>query len=102
MRQLEELTWPDLAGLDRARAVVFLPISPMEEHGPHLPVGTDFLIARALCERTAPACWRRLCRLALAWCPCSGRWVSGAALCMMWSSQRADRWRATASGRLWR
>ncbi len=59
MRQLEELTWPDLAGLDRARAVVFLPISPMEEHGPHLPVGTDFLIARALCERTAAELVRR-------------------------------------------
>jgi creatinine amidohydrolase len=25
---------------------VFIPLSPLEEHGPHLPIGTDFLTAR--------------------------------------------------------
>jgi creatinine amidohydrolase len=45
---LEELTWPQLEALDRARTVVFVPISPVEEHGPHLPLGTDMYTCRAL------------------------------------------------------
>lgn len=60
MRRLDELSWPELAALDRSRTVVFVPISPIEEHGPHLPVGTDFFVARALCERTAVEVERRL------------------------------------------
>ena len=45
---LEELTWPQLEALDRARTVFFIPISPIEEHGPHLPLGTDMYTCRAL------------------------------------------------------
>jgi creatinine amidohydrolase len=45
--------------MDRARAVVFLPISPVEAHGPHLPLGTDIYVARALCERMAGELERR-------------------------------------------
>jgi creatinine amidohydrolase len=40
----EELSWKKISELDKDKTVFFLPISPMEEHGPHLPVGTDFLI----------------------------------------------------------
>ena len=40
----EELTWKKISELDKNKTVFFLPIGPMEEHGPHLPVGTDFLI----------------------------------------------------------
>jgi creatinine amidohydrolase len=40
----EELTWKKISELNKDKTVFFLPISPMEEHGPHLPVGTDFLI----------------------------------------------------------
>ena len=39
---------PDLGRrgrLDRSKTIVFLPISPIEEHGPQLPIGTDFLAA---------------------------------------------------------
>jgi creatinine amidohydrolase len=60
MRRLDELNWPELAALDHARTVVFVPISPIEEHGPHLPLGTDFYVAQALCERTALEVERRL------------------------------------------
>lgn len=41
--KFEELSWKQLDKLDRKKTIFFLPISPMEEHGPHLPVGTDFL-----------------------------------------------------------
>jgi creatinine amidohydrolase len=40
----ELLTSPELGALDRAIPVI-LPISAVEQHGPHLPVGTDHLIA---------------------------------------------------------
>ena len=53
MSQLDAYAWTELAALDRARAVVFLPISPIEAHGPHLPVGTDYYVAQAVCERVA-------------------------------------------------
>jgi len=44
--RFEELSWKKIEELDKEKTVVFLPISPMEEHGPHLPVGTDFLTSR--------------------------------------------------------
>ncbi|RLF28646.1 MAG: hypothetical protein DRN05_03560 [Thermoplasmata archaeon] len=44
--QLEELSWKKIDSLSREKTIFFLPISPMEEHGPHLPVGTDFLTAK--------------------------------------------------------
>jgi len=44
--QLEELSWKQLDALDRTKTIVFIPLSPLEEHGPHLPIGTDLLTAR--------------------------------------------------------
>lgn len=49
-----EMTWPDIEALDRD-ALFLLTVSPMEEHGPHLPVGTDLFIAQAVEERTMAA-----------------------------------------------
>lgn len=39
--KLEDLNWTEINKLDREKTVFFQPISPLEEHGPHLPVGTD-------------------------------------------------------------
>ncbi len=47
---LEELSWKQIDELDRNNTIFFYPISPMEEHGPHLPVGTDFITARDTAE----------------------------------------------------
>jgi creatinine amidohydrolase len=44
--QLEELNWKQLDSYDRNKTIVFIPFSPLEEHGPHLPIGTDLLTAR--------------------------------------------------------
>ncbi len=44
--EFSELNWKQIDELPKEKTVFFLPISPMEEHGPHLPVGTDFLTAK--------------------------------------------------------
>ncbi len=38
--------------IDRKNAVVFVTCSPLEVHGPHLPLGADVLEGEALAERT--------------------------------------------------
>jgi len=45
--KLETLTWPELEALDRERTIIIFPVSPLEEHGPHLPIGTDIYTAQA-------------------------------------------------------
>ena len=40
------MSTPALDALDRARTVVVLTVSPLEEHGPHLPVVVDAIAAR--------------------------------------------------------
>ncbi len=51
MLKYEELTMGDLAQLDREKTVFLMAVSPLEVHGPHLPVGTDVIIAEGLIER---------------------------------------------------
>jgi len=46
------LTAPRLAALSGS-AVAVLPLGALEQHGPHLPLGTDHIIATALAERAA-------------------------------------------------
>ncbi len=47
---LDHMTWEDVDKLDRDKTIFFLPFSPIEEHGPHLPLGTDFYGARDAAE----------------------------------------------------
>ncbi len=55
VHRLAEMSSPALDALDRGRTVILLSVSPLEEHGPHLPVGVDAMsarhFARALAER---------------------------------------------------
>ncbi len=44
-RYLTHLTSPEIAALDKQNGVVILPIGAVEQHGAHLPVLTDTLIA---------------------------------------------------------
>jgi creatinine amidohydrolase len=54
--------WQDLSSaaigaLDSARTVAVLPLAATEQHGPHLPTGTDWVIANGLigeASRQAP------------------------------------------------
>jgi creatinine amidohydrolase len=54
----QHLTTTDLAAVDPEHTVALLPVSAIEQHGPHLPLGTDALIAagivRATLERQRP------------------------------------------------
>jgi creatinine amidohydrolase len=51
--RLEELSTPQLDALDRNRTVVILTVSPLETHGPHLPLGVDAFTARHFAEAVA-------------------------------------------------
>jgi creatinine amidohydrolase len=53
IHELAELTWEDVRDLDRSRCVALLPVGAVEAHGPHLPLGTDTLIARAMARAAA-------------------------------------------------
>lgn len=50
---LEEMSTPALDALPRDRTVIILTVSPLEEHGPHLPVGVDAFTARHFAEALA-------------------------------------------------
>ncbi|MGH7461362.1 MAG: creatininase family protein [Longimicrobiales bacterium] len=41
--KLEELAWPQIAGFNRERTMFILPVGMLEQHGPHLPIGSDTL-----------------------------------------------------------
>ena len=50
--RLSDLTWPDV---DAAPPVLVVPVGSCEQHGPHLPLGTDTIVAGALAERLVAA-----------------------------------------------
>lgn len=49
----ERLTQTALLALPRQQAVVFWTVSPIEVHGPHLPLGTDVRLGEDVVRRTA-------------------------------------------------
>ena len=54
MKPLAELTWPQVARtVAEGATTVILPLGATEQHGPHLPLGTDTLRAEALAARLA-------------------------------------------------
>ena len=48
--EYRSLSAPQLAALDRRTTFLLLPVSSTEQHGPHLPVGTDAIIGRTILE----------------------------------------------------
>jgi len=63
---LERMTYVEAETCARAGALVMLPLSPLEAHGPHLPLGVDFFGAAALAERSAVLLDRRKIRAVIA------------------------------------
>jgi len=50
---LERYSWTKARTLFRKAKVALIPVGSTEQHGPHLPLGTDFMAAKALAERSA-------------------------------------------------
>jgi len=51
-RDWTDIRWSEIAPVDAARLVAVLPLAATEQHGPHLPLGTDVMIAEAYLART--------------------------------------------------
>lgn len=51
--KIEELSSTALADLDKEKTAIFIPISPIEGHGSHLPLGVDFFNAEFFAEKAA-------------------------------------------------
>lgn len=49
--EFAEMTFPELQALDRSRTLFLKALSPLEIHGPHLPLGTDVFIAEEVRDR---------------------------------------------------
>jgi creatinine amidohydrolase len=52
-RRWQDLASSQLGACDRQAEVVILPLAATEQHGPHLPLGTDFFIAEGVLAETA-------------------------------------------------
>jgi creatinine amidohydrolase len=50
-----ELTSADLAGAGTERSIAVIPVAAIEQHGPHLPLGTDSYIAKGMIAEV----WKR-------------------------------------------
>jgi creatinine amidohydrolase len=55
-----ELTWTDFTDADMARAIAVLPVAATEQHGPHLPLGTDTFIMEGMIEKVVARLPREL------------------------------------------
>lgn len=53
MKRMIERSWHTIDAMDRNRTIVLFPIGSIEQHGWHLPVGTDYLIAEAISKELA-------------------------------------------------
>src|SRR5207247_363171 len=50
-----ELTWPEVAAWAERDPVLVMPVATLEDHGHHLPIDTDVVIAETLAERAVRA-----------------------------------------------
>lgn len=63
----EELSASRIEALDRDRTVVILPVGSVEQHGGHLPLGTDTMLAHSLALAAAERLGRRAVVLPPPW-----------------------------------
>ena len=52
-QKFNQLSASQIETLSRDKTVFFIPVGPMEDHGPHLPMGLDLEEAERLCEISA-------------------------------------------------
>lgn len=51
-----EMRAPEVAAIDPMRTIAVLPTAAVEQHGPHLPLGTDTMIAEGMLDRLRARC----------------------------------------------
>ena len=51
-RYLADLTGPDIAHRLTERSIIVQPLGAIEQHGPHLPLSTDSVVATAVAQAT--------------------------------------------------
>src|SRR5689334_3972859 len=68
VHELQSMTWPAVRALTRggAEVVAVLPLGAIEAHGPHLPLGTDIVIAEAMARAGAQRLAARGCEVVIA------------------------------------
>jgi creatinine amidohydrolase len=74
-----ELSAPRLAALDRQSVLVVVPIAAVEQHGPHMPTGTDTILCTAIAEGLE-------CRLAERLLLTPTLWLGASAHHLRWGS----------------
>src|ERR687887_686212 len=52
-RYFTDLTQPEIAAQFKKKPLVILPVGSVEQHGPHLPTGTDTLAANVIAHGVA-------------------------------------------------
>ena len=65
--KFHECTAPVLSSLDRDQTLVVIPIAAVEQHGPHLPTGTDKILCTAVAEALEQRACDRLLLLPTVW-----------------------------------
>ena len=63
----EELRVPEIAALDRDATVLVLPVGSVEQHGRHMPVGTDTILAHSVALSAAAGMEGRVAVLPPPW-----------------------------------
>lgn len=53
IHNLKELTWQDVESFDRDETILMIACGPVEQHGPHIPLGTDLYIAECVMQSCA-------------------------------------------------
>ncbi|MGE5372491.1 MAG: creatininase family protein [Solirubrobacterales bacterium] len=51
--EIIRMSWTAIRAIDFERSVLFIPMAPLEEHGPHLPIGTDGFLAETAARLAA-------------------------------------------------
>ena len=50
-----DLSGPDIGDVLSADSIIVVPLGAVEQHGPHLPLGTDLVVAEAVARATIEA-----------------------------------------------
>lgn len=54
-RRMDRISWPEYKERVEKNVVAILPVGALEQHGPHLPMGTDAIFATKMAEAIADA-----------------------------------------------